>query len=141
MLLSAQKINFSPHFFLEILQRFCKLVISVTFSMAEQTPKLIVLTCRKMWCLSACQKTKFIHLFRDIANISQTYYYGYFGHAWKLKTFSKTAKKQFWDFGFFKWYIKKNNMTIPNSTGFRITHRYTDTQTDKHELIDEQISK
>lgn len=32
-------------------------------------------------------------------------------------------------------------MTIPNSTGFRITHRYTDTQTDKHELIDERISK
>ena len=46
-------------------------------------PKLIIPTCRKVWCLSACQKSTSPPLLSwDIAMILQTCYFGYFGHAW-----------------------------------------------------------
>ena len=42
---------------LEVLQRFYKLVILGTLADWPCPPKLIIPTCRKVWCLSACQKS------------------------------------------------------------------------------------
>ena len=54
--LSAPKINFIPHVFLEILQKLCKLIILGTWAWLALTTKLIASTCRKVRCLSACKK-------------------------------------------------------------------------------------
>ena len=56
-----------PHVFLEILQRYMQTSYFVYLGHAWlRTPKMIVSTCRKLQCLSACQKytSFFISLFR-----------------------------------------------------------------------------
>ena len=78
-----QKIMFILHVFLEILQRYCKLLFLGTLGIPGYTnPKLILSTCRKLLCPFAGKKSTspsmlFWRYWKDI----QTYF-GYFGHAW-----------------------------------------------------------
>ena len=78
-----QKIMFILHVFLEILQRYCKLLFLGTLGIPGYTnPKLILSTCRKLLCPFADKKSTspfmlFWRYWKDI----QTYF-GYFGHAW-----------------------------------------------------------
>ena len=63
--LSAQKSNIIPHFFLEILQRFCKTCYSGHFGHDWLSPPTLILsTCRKVRCLPGCKKlTSFLCFF------------------------------------------------------------------------------
>ena len=51
-----QKINFIPGTFLEILQRYANFSLWYFGHACIHTPKMVKLTCRKLWCLCACQK-------------------------------------------------------------------------------------
>ena len=58
MFICKQKIDFILPVFLEILQRYCKLVVLVTMGMFDHPPsKMIALIYRKISCLSACKKS------------------------------------------------------------------------------------
>ena len=89
--LSAQKMNFFSHFFLEILQRSCKIVILGTLC-TTSPPKLIKSTCRKFdFCLYA--KINFTPPF--FPEILQRYCKFILGHAWlrPVKTILPACRK------------------------------------------------
>ena len=68
------KSQFISHFFLEILQRFCKLAFFSTLGMIGYVyQNCLVSTCRKAWWLTACKKSSssllsFVRSFKDIRN-------------------------------------------------------------------------
>ena len=47
------KINFTPPFFLKILQRHCKFILGDAWLWSVET---ILPACRKLWCVSSCIK-------------------------------------------------------------------------------------
>ena len=51
-----QKINYITHFFLKILQRNSTRIVLGNLDIPGYTPKMIVLTCKRLQCLFACQK-------------------------------------------------------------------------------------
>ena len=83
--ISWQKINFILNVFLEILQRYCKLVVFGTLGLASYAhPKCIKIlsSCRKLSGLYAGKKsTSSPMLLWRYCKDMQTYF-GYFGHAW-----------------------------------------------------------
>ena len=81
--LSAQKMNFFSHFFLEILQRSCKIVILGTLC-TTSPPKLIKSTCRK-FDFYLCAKINFTPpFFPEILQI-------YFGSCLAMTSKNDTA--------------------------------------------------
>ena len=69
--------------FLEILQRYCKLVVFGTFGHVWlRTPKVILSSCKTLLSFSAGKKsTSFLMLLWRYCKDMQTYF-RYFGHAW-----------------------------------------------------------
>ena len=70
--------------------KYCKLVMLSNLRMLDHThqmPKVLKLTCRKLWCLSTCKKstlslTSFLRYCKDL----QTCYFVYFEHVWVCTT-------------------------------------------------------
>ena len=60
----CRKITFIPHLFLEILRKYCKLVILGTLGMLSNQPRTIMRTCLKLWCLSTFKKSTWSLLMR-----------------------------------------------------------------------------
>ena len=85
------KITFMFHIFLEILQKYCKLVyISYFGHVWLRIPKVIPSTCRKLLFIGR-QKINFIvYVF-----LETQIYFGYFGKAWirTLKMMALTCRK------------------------------------------------
>ena len=68
--------------------RSCLSIIKVSPYLMQ---KVLISTCRKLWCLSACEKstsylTSFLRYWKDIANLL----FGNFGNAWP-----STSKSQY----------------------------------------------
>ena len=80
MFICRQKINFILHVFLDILHT-CNFWYSGHAWLC--TTKVIVSTCRKLLCLSACKKsTSYPTFFSGYCKDMQTSYFGFFGHVW-----------------------------------------------------------
>ena len=97
----VQKINFIPHFFLKILQRFSKLAVLGNFffwgGAWPWPPSLMVSTCTIVCCLSAFKKsTSSLLSFGDNANILHTCYFHNFRQAWlwPVKTIMLAHRKR-----------------------------------------------
>ena len=107
MLIFMQKINFITHIFfrtlqinfilpvfVEILQRYCKLVILGTSGMPGYAQKVIL--SRKLCCLSSGKKSTSSPCFSgDSCKDMQIYYFRYFGCLWLFtsKKIVKTCRK------------------------------------------------
>ena len=101
MFICKQKINFILPVFLDILQRYYKLVILGTFGEAWlHKPKMIVSSCRKLSCLSAGRRTTSSPMFfGGYCKDMQSSYFAYFRHVWiHTPKMVKSTCRKFWCF-------------------------------------------
>ena len=87
-----------PPFFLETLQRYCKLVVLSTLGMHGHSHQNDGIYFNETLMLICMQKKNICHLF--LAKILQACYFGYFKHAWP-----PTPKEQFLLVGNFDVYL------------------------------------
>ena len=108
-MLIAPKINFIPHFFLEILQTFCKIVI-LADNACPCSPRLMVSTCMIVSCLSISSFPSFLKFCKDITNLLFLVFWAC------LAMTSKNDTTSLWKTCLSSW--KKPYLSLPSYFGY-----------------------